>query len=329
MTMFDLTITFGGLCLLVRDPVNGALHVLMPDSTQHPHEPTLVYVDQTGVKKPGIKGMHLHLPSVTGSDPFSSDVPSEVFDFGGTLLGSRTVRKELLDPESPLPGGVSARMRITAGKHGLVRHPGGFWNFKVLGGPAPRRLPTTLDWIINNVDLPHLVIEDKVGGGRFEVFPDGANRIHILVVHVPEPELKGMGPDVPGHSGCPDNEHPAEHFGFFSPLLTPGDPLTLPEFDGPTSHAHGLCSTRLRATHHTSHAHGQATAVATVAAVAAAAAAAAVLAPVNPRAAMDAGAVAAVAAEAATAALTATDARAAGGSAGSELTCMITTAPAG
>lgn len=327
--MFDLTITFGGLCMLVRDPVNSMLHVLMPDSTQHPHVPSLVYVDQAGeVQQPDITDMHLELPGVTGSDPFSSDVPSKIFDFGGTLLGSRTVRKELLDPESPLPDGVSARMRLTAGKHGLVRHEGGFWNFKVLGGPAPRRLPTTLDWVINNVDLPHLVIEDKVGGGRFEVFPNGGNRIHILVVHVPQSELTNMGPDIPPPDPfhCPDNEHPAEHFGFFRPLLTPDNPLTLPEFDGPTSHAHGLCGTRLRATRHTSHAHGQATAAA---AVAAAAATAAVLAPVNPRAAMDAGAVAAVAAEAATAALTATGAPAAAGAAGSELTCMITTAPAG
>lgn len=331
--MFDLTITFSGLCLLVREPTK--LHVLMPPDQGHVHLPTLIFVDQAGtVQKVNITGMDLELPGAVGSNGFASDVPSEVYDFGMGLLGHRTVLRTLLDLPLPVQN-VRTRLRLSAGKHGSWRR-GGWWNFNIGGNVTTLRLPTAVDWLMHDVNLTHLTIKDMVSGRTFDVFPrDGA--IHMLVVHVTPRELAAMGPQIPAHSTCPPNNHPGTHFGLYGPLLNPTGIATLPTFDRPKSHASGLCATPDAAHGHGSHADQHAadtsgdTAAANVAAVAAGAAAAAVAAAFSAAAPGVAAASAATAASAALEASTALRESAASvraAAAGSELTCMIATAPA-
>ncbi|HEX6372016.1 MAG TPA: hypothetical protein VF006_24035 [Longimicrobium sp.] len=321
--MFDLTITFTGLCMLVRDPANNMLHVLMPFPGAHPHFARLIFVDQAGqVRKEEIAGMDLELPGVTGSNGFSPDVHGEVFDFADPLLVSRTVPRNLLDTSPPPNPPVRTRMRITAGKTGVPRRRGGWWNFN-LTTIESRRLPTALDWLINDVNLTHLVVRNTAGADTFDIFPRNG-RIHLIVAHVTGPERDAIGPDIPDHSNCPPDKKAGDHFGLYGGLLNPPGIATPPLFDRPKSHAFGLCATPFAAARAASLMRDQAAAVA---AGAAAAATAAAVATVAPGAAATSAAAAAEAAAAATAAVTAAAAAAAAG--GSELTCMITTAPAG
>ena len=148
------------------DPANGMLHVLMPFPGAHPHFARLIFVNQAGqVQKEEIAGMDLELPGVTGSNGFDSDVHSEVFDFGSSLLGVRTVPRGLLDPSPPPNPPVRTRMRITAGKTGIPRRRGGWWNFN-LATPVSGRLPTALDWLIDDVNLTRFL--DLLGEFRQE-----------------------------------------------------------------------------------------------------------------------------------------------------------------
>lgn len=276
--MFDLTITFAGMCLLVRDPAHGMFHVLMPETdAAHPHYPRLVFVDETGTfRKEPIEKMHLELPGVSGSNGFSANAHPEVYDWDDPLLDRRTVKQALLDPASPLPSGVASRIRLTAGKHG-DRRRGGLWAFN--GGTVVRRLPTAMDWVIEDVKLPHLTVEDKVGGGTFKVVPrNGA--IHLLMVNVTAKERDAIvTTEIPPHADCPPANEDAHHMELYFPILDPPDSATLPKFDRAASHDAGLCATPILFGARAAEAHGNA----------------------------------------------ATPAAAAGGS---ELTCMVTTAPA-
>ncbi len=238
--MFNLTITFAGLCLLVPDRANAMLHVLMPSTPGHePHIPALVFVDQEGnVQCPEISGMHLELPQLLSSG-FDSAVGAEVFDFGGALLGERKVPRALLGDGAPAEP-VRARMRLKAGRYSRARRGGGFWKFKGHNGPDSRRLPTAVDWVIRNVNFPHLEIKNTAGSDTFKVFPVN-NAIHVLVVNVTQAELDVMGPDVPPHANCPPADHPASHFLVYRELLTPSDAFDPPEFDQVQSQGQGIC----------------------------------------------------------------------------------------
>jgi hypothetical protein len=330
--MFNLTITFSGICMLVRDPAHGMLHVLMPETGAHIHHARLIYVDQSGaVQKQNITGMHLELPGVQGTNGFSADVHPDVFDFGASLLGPRSVPRSLLGPVSPLPAPpLRTRVRLTQGKHGGVR-PGGFWNFTLPNGTVvPRRLPTAVDWEIRGIDLPFLEVKDMTGGGSFEIHPDSSNNLHVLMVNVMPEELQVMGPDIPMNSKCPEPNEEAHHFALYAPILNPSTAYLLPRFDRPASHAAGLCATPVAGVGGSGHTHVDA---AVSAAAAAAKAAAGLASGASADSAALAASVAAVAA--ASAALAAVSARpthtpasAAGGGAGSELTCVVSTAPA-
>lgn len=316
--MFDLTITFTGICLLVPDSTRQVLHVLMPKTpADHPHYPRLIFVDEAGdVQKKDIAGMDLELVGVSGGNGFAASVHPEIFDFGDTLLGPRKVKQVLLDPDKPKPEALISRALLTAGKFGNRRR-GGHWKFEVGAGFKVRRLPTAMDWHIEDVGLSFLTVKDKLGGGSFKVYPKNGE-IHLLIVHVTKKELDVIGPNIPPNADCPADGDDAQHLELYSPILDPVVSSTiLPKFDRATTYAAGLCATPTRATRVMSRAEAD-----TATCVAAAAAAAALATAPNG----DSPArVAAVAAAAAAAVATSTAAAAAAG--GSELTCMVATAP--
>jgi hypothetical protein len=221
------------------------VHVLMPSTDGHqPHIPALVYVDPDGtVNCRKISDMHLELRDITGG--LNPSVPPEVFDFGDDLLGSRSVDRTLVEPVESLPDGVHARVRLTAGSHGGTHRLGGFWNFTLRDrSVVPRLLPTAVNWSIPGIRLSHLTIDNKAGRESFEVFPDGNNNIHILIVHVTRQELEVIGPDIPPTPACIPHKHEASHFRVYRSLLKPEDDFIVPEFDEPRTRGAGLCKPR-------------------------------------------------------------------------------------
>lgn len=242
--MFNLTITFSGLCLLVRDPVRRMLHVLMPTTAGYAHHiPAIVYRDQDDqVNCWKISNMHLELRDVTGScDP---TMPTDVFDFDDELLGRRSVDPALLevDQDGSLPEKVQARVRLTAGAHGGTYRRGGFWNFNLPDGSVvPRPLPTAVNWVIPGVRRSSLAIDNKAGAESFEVFPDGNDNIHLFIVHVTREELRVIGPDIPPTPACLRHQDAAMHLSAYKQLLTPAHALIVPKFDEPRTRREGLC----------------------------------------------------------------------------------------
>lgn len=242
--MFDLTITFAGLCLLVPDHDEKMLHVLMPetDATGHLHYPRLVFADRTGAGQcVDISGMHLELRTFAGDAAFDPAIPAEVFDFDSGLMGRRGVARRLLEPVSPLPTGLRARVRLTRGRHGGTYRRGGFWNFEVDSVLVSRRLPTAVNWLIPDVNADELIIHDQAGEKTFIIHPDAAGTIRLLIVHVMDDELSRIGPDIPLPKACPPPEHPATHLKLFCSLLTPSDNCTPPKFDEIRTQLAGVC----------------------------------------------------------------------------------------
>jgi hypothetical protein len=242
--MFDLTITFAGLCLLVPDGDKKMLHVLMPptDATGHVHYPRLVFADQTGTGRcVDISGMHLELKNVASNGDFDPTMPAEVFDFNSGLMGTRWVERKLLEPVTPLPSEVRTRVRLARGRHGGTYRRGGFWNFKVGEVLVSRRLPTAVNWLVPDVNANELIIHDRASTKMFIIHPDAAGTIRLLIVHVTDEELKRIGPDIPLPKACPPPEHPGTHLKLFCSLLTPANGCTPPKFDEVRTQLAGVC----------------------------------------------------------------------------------------
>lgn len=245
--MPDVTITFAGMCVLVPDPA-GTLHVLMPKTGIHPHEARLGFLDSSGTfQKPKITGMHLELANVSGTlDPAMN---ADIFDFGTSPHGRRTINETFLNPV-PSPGidPVSTRVRITAGRAGTNPREGGIWNFDVGGVTLPRRLPTATNWVIPGLSIASLEIVDLLSNTKFEAFPGTSGNIEVLMVHVtPAEEMRITHTVVPQPLECPENKIRPPHFMHYKDLLTPSTPLQLPEFNRQATQDEGRCPAQAEA----------------------------------------------------------------------------------
>lgn len=239
--MFDLTITFAGICLLVRDEDKGRMHVVMPQTGGMVHFPVLVFVDNSGtVQKVDIPpNTDIDLTGLTGSNGLNLKMPDGVFDFDGPPYGPRTVSRPKVEAK-PFPPEVSIRANFAAGECKPLRRFGGFWDINSGGSVTTHRMATAVDWVIKDVAGSNLTVD--LGSAGTRVVPLIGTSMHVLLVHVTPEEYKVLGEDVPGPSGpCPPADKPLHHFQLYFPVLSPSTVPDLPTFNKPRNVAEGVC----------------------------------------------------------------------------------------
>lgn len=225
---FDLDITIGGMCLLVPDPVNQKLHVLLPEiPATCRHDARLLflkkYVNENGGDKEKeevtLNGRTLdNFADLRCSNPLDLNIYPQVFDFA-TASPPRTVDRGLLT--GALKPNVRFRMTLSGGD--AVRlAPGGFWKFD---GGAPRRVATSIKWRLADIEANALTLDVGDGAPKtLRPWNEGTgDKIRLFLLHLPEKEILDSIPaDLPGPSHpAPDPGEEAHHFPFYYDLLTP------------------------------------------------------------------------------------------------------------
>lgn len=239
---FHLNITIGGLCMLVRETnPSPKLHILMPEDSGVSHFPRLAYRKIHEVsgspaidveKIPLSMADVLDLSDLTSTNAFSTVLPSDVFDFGTTPLGPRSVK-----PDANLPS-LHFRTALTAGAQVDHRPGGKFFVTDPNGIETSVRMATSIEWKLENVGGPKVKngkLFLHIGGTDRILSPlpgtDGHPMIHLLLLHVTQPELDALTDPLSTATKFPPDRDPAHHFTSYYPLLNPTDPQVTPEYD--------------------------------------------------------------------------------------------------
>lgn len=144
---FDLHITFGGMCLLVRDYQMERLCVLLPPvppEMGHPHTSTLHVKVGGEVKCVSLAGLHLDLSPLPTDDGLAFNFPLNLVDLD--YVTREAVARDLLGDLTS--GSVLSTITLAAGSCGGVSR-GARW---CLGSRPPRFMATTVEWVIRSVD---------------------------------------------------------------------------------------------------------------------------------------------------------------------------------
>lgn len=161
---FVLRIHFTGLCLLVPDPSPPApdprpcLHAVLPEHSDHPHEPRLVYdrayTNGGATKLEGFlccerlkdravrfEGFGSEIDPATGFGTAARKLPDDVVDLS-TMAGTEPLRRAFVQPD---PGSaVASRLSLYVGRYEWHRPPP-LWRIK---GKPNRRITNVVQWSI-------------------------------------------------------------------------------------------------------------------------------------------------------------------------------------
>jgi hypothetical protein len=256
---FDLNITFGGMCLLVKE-ADGGVRVLMPpvgrgghtpgghedhgETNVHRHDVNLVYA--RGHASPGGQEAHELAPpphdfanrqiDLSGIEGSPSIKQNDLMNFSDLSL---RVNPELLVPKPDAR--VMSQVVFAAGSL-TDCDKGGRW---MIGADGPRHLAISFTWTIPGIEGESLIVPVTAlrnGGADRELrlYPmefDGQSAINLYIYNVTEDERIACLPprrsdrNVPGHDEyckpAPDeNDVPVEgyrakHFAAFYSLLAP------------------------------------------------------------------------------------------------------------
>lgn len=252
---FTLNIRLAGMCMLVREPDNSALHVLMPrvhapghsGADVHQHFAQLLYdvahetkdARKSGTLRPwGLEDRALHFVGLNTSEQlFWNGNDHNVLNLGKVV--NQTVARGHIDTNTA-GGAVLSRLVLPAGQ--IVRHdPGARWTLDGTGEST--YMTIWVNWQVRNVNEDHLDLEMPGLNGdptpaRPRLYPIGG-AIDLYVYHAPEEELPDTLPppqrEDEGH--IPDE---VEHFRCFYHLL--GGPAGKPiphRPEGATEEAEG------------------------------------------------------------------------------------------
>lgn len=240
---FDLTVTLGGICLMVPDPSDGRLYGLMPPAPGdhghgEAHIPVLTFRAGQLHRGGGASGKNpshvplenraLDLSGVTGDPPARGPLPPEVYSMD-RLMG-RGISRELLNGDGE--GRLISRVVLAPGT--VTGHQNGArWR---MAGEGPRWMATSIRWSIPGVDRDSLEIELKpLAGGRaeerLELFPvplGGRPTIDLYVFHTLRDDQPTSLPPVPTHDSMGRGQV-ADHFKYFYRLF--GHP-PVPVYEG-------------------------------------------------------------------------------------------------
>jgi hypothetical protein len=224
---FDLKITFTGMCLFVpdsRDVNTPRMHVLLPETSAHPHSAKLMY--DRAYKKPGASSlerflachrldrMELRFRGTGGSA--TQELPSEIVNLRLTL-DKRVTPDKLADPA---PASVKSRITLESGAVTDYEY-GAAWDL-----PYHKDVPMTwqVEWTIHGLDPAtfawELVNLDTEQAEDLPKLHPVGGIVHVYVYHVLTDELPGTDP-LPALQIPKDNER-AEHFAAFFSLATGG-----------------------------------------------------------------------------------------------------------
>lgn len=231
---FDLHITFGGMCLLVRDYSASRLCVLMPPVSHHPHDAILLYDGryENGSGKPGVKqvpmeNLSLDLSALTTRDPLELELPGGLVDLD--YITQQSVSRTLID-DADTGGRVLSKVLLAAGSPGKPSR-GGRWR---LGSRPPRFMATAVEWIIRDIQQEDLELTLRGLNQHSDqptrrLRPAQDRSIRLWIFHTPPSEIPERLPP-PGPTRRPVPNEVAHHFeAFYSLYSRPAD-TPLPRF---------------------------------------------------------------------------------------------------
>jgi hypothetical protein len=142
---FNLHITFGGMCLFVRDYQEKRLCVLLPKvppGIGHPHTATLHFALDGQVQSVPMPP-HLDFGELRGEEKLALDFPQRLVDLD--YITCKPVSRDLLDARGS--DVISSLITLRAG-YCRGASKGARWR---LGHRPPRFMATTVEWVIKDV----------------------------------------------------------------------------------------------------------------------------------------------------------------------------------
>jgi hypothetical protein len=224
----NLHITFGGMCLLVRDYQQEQLSVLLPavPHAEKPHTATLHFKLGSQVHSVAMV-RHLNLTRLPTHEELSLDFPQRLVDLD--YVTGEAISRELLT--GPNSNRVSSLVTLKAGYcRGVSK--GARWH---LGSRPPRFMATTVEWVIGNIDPEALPLfseysEPSVREWENTVRSQGDGTIHIGIFNTPDDDKPISLPPTE----TPDDDLEAglevHHFGAFYHLYDTPMESPLPVF---------------------------------------------------------------------------------------------------
>lgn len=240
---FPLRITFGGMCLLVRDVRRAdgrkMLHALMPPVAMR-HDARLIYHQRLEdpaapadalIKLP-LENKQIDLTGlIAGSSLDSDTLPGEIFHL--RHLDARPISRALLDLDDT-GSRVLSRVSLAAGKADGHLCRGANCHVRQKANPAGpprvprRRMATSVEWLIP--DVPGRELKVRIRGlngsaGSQELIlnpPRGNGEIHLVVLHGMPREVENATVPLECPTGNPNLgrvDHFSAHYDLWNPPI--------------------------------------------------------------------------------------------------------------
>lgn len=146
---FNLNITFGGMCLLVRDYEDAQLWILLPHvrDADHPHTATLHFNCGANVEQLPMPPL-LDLRALPTMEKLVLDFPQRLLDLD--YITREPVSRDLLQP---VASSEFASVIVLDAGACVGASMGGRWR---LGSRPPRFMATTVEWLITGISFEAL-----------------------------------------------------------------------------------------------------------------------------------------------------------------------------